>query len=391
MPILPLILFEWSIRQENVKSLKKVIIIGGGLSGLIASIELIEAHFEVILIEKKKYPFHRVCGEYISNEVLSYLQRRNMLPQRSDIPQIQTFKFTSIKGKQVEMNLDLGGFGISRYELDNHLCMMAKSLGVYVLEQTSVISVEFDHEMFKLETSNGQFLEAPLVIGAYGKNSILDKKLNRDFTQKRSPFLGVKYHIRGNHPKHEVSLHNFEGGYCGLSAIEESKFNLCYLGSRETLKKYGSISEMEEAVLCKNPFLYEIFKNSEFLFDQPEVINEFSFAPKKLIENHILMAGDAAGLITPLSGNGMAMAIHSGKILADSIKCHTTELTFNRDAIEQDYSKQWNQLFKRRLWVGRKTQKLFGSKITSELTAVTMNSLPFIGRAIMKNTHGQPF
>lgn len=370
--------------------MKEVIIIGGGLAGLISSIELASAGFSVILFEKKKYPFHRVCGEYISNEIVPYFSANDLFPDQ-ELPQIQQFELSSIRGKSLKMPLDLGGFGLSRFVLDQHLINKAIDLGVSVHEQTTILSCTFKDDKFHVETSIGRQFEANLVIGAYGKNSILDKKLSREFTSKRSPYLGVKYHVKTDAPKNMVSLHNFEGGYCGFSAIEDGKYNLCYLGSRSVLKKYGSIAEMEENVLCKNPQLKHLFKNSDFLFDKPEVINEFSFAPKKLIENHILMAGDAAGLITPLCGNGMAMAIHSGKILADLIKAYWTGDMLKRSELETAYLNEWNSLFKKRLWVGRQTQKLFGSKISSELAVGLVQSVRPLARRIMKNTHGEPF
>lgn len=289
------------------------------------------------------------------------------------------------------MPLDLGGFGISRYLLDFHLLQIALSKGVNVYEQTSILGLNFENGIFQVESSDGKCFESELVIGAYGKNSNLDRKLNRDFTNRRSPYIGVKYHIRTKAAKHQVSLHNFEGGYCGLNAVEEEKFNLCYLGSRSVLKKHGSIEAMERQVLCKNPLLKEIWQNSDFLFEKPEVINEFSFAPKKLIENHILMAGDSAGLITPLCGNGMAMAIHSGKILADLIQVYWAERQLHRGELESAYLKAWNALFKRRLWVGRQTQKLFGSPLSSELAVGLVQSVRPLARKIMKNTHGEPF
>lgn len=371
--------------------MKKIIVIGGGLAGLVSSIELSKAGFSVTLFEKKKYPFHRVCGEYISNEVLPFLRENRLLPENIDLPQISQFELSSIKGKTLRLPLDLGGFGISRFLLDQQLAEKAREMGAEIYEQTSVIDCAFHRDHFRIETSKGQFFEAEIVIGSFGKSSILDRKLNRDFTAKRSPYLGVKYHIRTEAPKNQVSLHNFNGGYCGLSAIEEDKFNLCYLASRDVLKSCGSIEEMEAEVLCKNPNLQQVWNNSDFLFDKPEVINEFSFAPKQLIENHILMAGDAAGLITPLSGNGMAMAIHSGKILADEIQKHWTEKGLIRATLESSYLERWNQLFRRRLWMGRQTQKLFGSKISSDLAVGVMNSMPSLAKAIMKNTHGQPF
>ncbi|WP_420384739.1 NAD(P)/FAD-dependent oxidoreductase [Roseivirga sp.] len=371
--------------------MKDIVIIGGGLAGLIAAIELATGDYEVSLFEKKKYPFHRVCGEYISNEVRPYLEKKQLLPSDLSLARLKRFEFSSIKGRSLQMPLDLGGFGLSRYALDFHLANKAKSLGVKVHEQTSIVSLKFTDSHFELSSSNGQQLEADVVIGAFGKRSLLDKKLNRDFARRRSPYLGVKYHIRTDFPKDQISLLNFEGGYCGISAIEDDRYNLCYLGSRDTLKQYGSIAEMEKEVLYQNPKLKSIFRNADFLFEQPEVINEFSFEPKRLIESHVLMAGDAAGLITPLCGNGMAMAIHSGKILADCIKAHYSDSGLNREAMEKEYTEHWNSLFKKRLWVGRQTQKLFGSKFTSEIAVGLMKALPPLARTIMKNTHGQPF
>ena len=54
--------------------------------------------------------------------------------------------------------------------------------------------------------------------------------------------------------------------------------------------------------------------------------------------HHILMTGDAAGMITPLCGNGMAMAIHSAKIVSDLIIKHTRQEKFSRGQLEQQYT-----------------------------------------------------
>ncbi|WP_286755237.1 NAD(P)/FAD-dependent oxidoreductase [Roseivirga sp. UBA838] len=371
--------------------MKEIVIIGGGLSGLISAIELNRAGFSVHLFEKKKYPFHRVCGEYISNEVLPYMKRSGLLPKSVEPAQINRFEFTSIKGKSLRLPLDLGGFGLSRYTLDQHLAHLAIEEGVQLIQQVGVVSCEFEEEQFRLQTSDGQKLTAPLVIGAYGKRSLLDTRLQRSFIHQKTDFLGVKYHIRTDFPRDQISLHNFEGGYCGISAIENGTYNLCYMGSRDRLKKYGSIEAMEQAVLFKNPFLRSIFLYSDFVLEKPEVINAFSFAPKKPIEKHILMAGDAAGLITPLCGNGMAMAIHSGKILSDLVAKHWPHSTLQRPLLEREYTHVWSALFRKRLWVGRQTQQLFGSAWSSELAVNAMKHLPFLAKAIMRNTHGKPF
>ena len=75
--------------------MKKVIVIGGGLGGLISSILLVRGGYHVTLIEEKKYPFHRVCGEYISNEVIPFLKRNGLYPGELSPCSISKFHLTS--------------------------------------------------------------------------------------------------------------------------------------------------------------------------------------------------------------------------------------------------------------------------------------------------------
>lgn len=366
----------------------KVIVIGGGLAGLVSSILLAKRGESVLLIEKKQYPFHRVCGEYISNEVLDFLKREDVYPDFLEMPAISQFEFSDTKGKLVRIPLDLGGFGISRFILDEWLFQKAKLYGVRVLSGIQVSAVEFNEktDKFSLSLSDLSRIEGDYVIGAFGKRSKLDKVLKRPFMLQRSPFIGVKYHLKTDFARDTVALHNFNGGYCGINAIEDGKFNLCYLGSREQLRQFGSVEEMERQVLWENPVIARIFRESQFLFEKPEVINEINFEPKKPVENHILMAGDAAGLITPLCGNGMAMAIHSGKLAAEALLSGR-----NRSEVESIYAQNWNSEFRQRLWVGRNVQRLFGAKGASVFARNLIRHVPFFAKQIIKNTHGKPF
>ena len=366
----------------------QTIIIGGGLAGLIAAHQLSKNGREVLLIEKKTYPFHRVCGEYISNEVKEFLKKEEIFPQEIGQSQITKFLLTSIKGNEAKMDLDLGGFGISRYALDFFLYQKAEAVGVKFLLQTQVEEVEFEakENRFILKLNKGNSFSADHVIGAFGKRSKVDKTMNRSFMHQRSPYIGVKYHIKTDFDQNTVALHNFEGGYCGINQVENGIFNLCYLGSKEQLRQYGNIPEMEKEVLHKNPHLKHLFQNSQFIFEKPEVINEINFSPKKPVENHVLMAGDAAGLITPLCGNGMAIAIHTGKLAAEAILQNK-----ERVSIEKQYTDQWNHFFKNRLWIGRKVQWLFGSKAVSEFSVGLIKNSTFAASQIMKRTHGEVF
>ena len=371
--------------------MKDVIIIGGGLAGLVNAICMARAGLDVLLIEKRQYPFHRVCGEYVSNEVVPFLRAIDAYPSSFDPPQIQRLALSSVTGRRVEIPLDLGGFGISRYSLDHHLYEMGKKAGAIFRLNTTVDYVSYEGDHFQVRLAKGsEVLKSRIVVGAYGKRSKLDKMLNRSFVSERSPYLAVKYHIAYDIPDDLIALHNFDGGYCGVSRVEGNKVNLCYLSHRNQLKKHKHINTLEKEVLCKNPFLATIFNEADFLFEKPLVINEISFARKNAVENHILMTGDAAGLITPLCGNGMAMAIHSAKVLSDLVLRHFNG-EISRRNLEQFYQKRWSQLFATRLLVGRKSQLLFGSGLASELAVFIMKNFRPLALAIIKNTHGKPF
>jgi flavin-dependent dehydrogenase len=368
-----------------------VIIAGGGLAGLVNAIGLARAGLQVVLVEKKHYPFHKVCGEYVSNEVLPFLHSLGVEPRKLGASTITHLQVSAPSGKRVlNAELDLGGFGLSRYVLDEHLYKMAQAAGAVCMLGKSVEKADFRDDSFEVELSDGSMLQSRVVIGAFGKRSRLDKQLNRPFINRRSPYIGVKYHLYTDFPQHLIALHNFKDGYCGVCAIENNKYNLCYLTTRDNLKKYGSIEEMEQQTLYKNPFLQEIKQSARFLYDKPEVINEISFAPKQAVEAHILMSGDTAGLITPLCGNGMAMAIHSAKILTAHIIEYFTHHR-NRQQLESNYTRQWQQVFARRLWAGRHIQQLFGSEWLSSLAVTLLQYATPATRYLMKQTHGKVF
>lgn len=203
--------------------------------------------------------------------------------------------------------------------------------------------------------------------------------------------MGVKYHVLTKHPQDLIALHNFKGGYCGISNVEDGKTNLCYLSHNDNLKRYRSIKEMEEQVLFRNPFLKSIFQNSDFLFERPETINEISFETKLPVEDHILMAGDAAGMITPLCGNGMAIAIHASKILSELVIRYCKEDNYLRHHLENDYSRAWQNQFGQRLWTGRQIQRLFGNEWTSNLAVNLALKAKPVANFLISKTHGREF
>jgi len=366
-----------------------IVIVGGGLAGLCNAIHLSKFDKKVLLIEKNNYPKHKVCGEYISNEVLPYLEFLNVNPFNFGAVKIDDFQLSTTKNKVITAKLPLGGFGISRYTLDFELYKKAKENGVEIL-QDQVININFKKDVFTVETKENNSFTSKICIGAFGKRSLLDIKFERDFIKKKSPYLGVKIHVKGNFPKNKVALHNFKGGYCGVSKVENDVINLCYITNFSSFKKHKNITDFQENVVFKNTFLKEMFQNASPIWKQPLSISQISFEPKKPVENHIIMSGDAAGMIHPLCGNGMSMAIQSAQIASKLILNYLNDKLESRKQFENLYIRQWNKQFKWRLKAGHFIAMLFRKdKIASFLLSI-LKRMPFLLPLIIKQTHGKP-
>jgi len=368
-----------------------ITIIGGGLAGLSSAIQLARKDLDILLVEKKEYPFHRVCGEYVSNEARPFLERTGIFPGHMNPPDINRLLLTSTSGRQSTIQLPLGGFGISRYSFDHFLYRTATEAGVRFLTRKYVQSINFRDDRFELKLNDQQKINCSLVIGAFGKRSLLDKTLDRPFMKRRSPYLAVKYHLKGDFPPNLIALHNFKGGYAGVCIVENELINLCYLASRNELKKLGDLRRLEEKVLMENPFLKRIFNECEFLPGYPKVINEISFESKRPVERHILMCGDAAGMIAPLCGNGMAMAIRSSCLLTPLVLKYFKSPNYHRAQLEQEYATTWNSHFNRHIRVGRSIQLLFGSRWASSLAVSLAGNFPEIAGYLVRQTHGRVF
>ena len=366
-----------------------VIVIGGGLAGLCNAIHLSKLGKKVLLIEKNEYPKHKVCGEYISNEVLPYLDFLEVNPFDLGAVKIKNFQLSTTKNNIISAKLPLGGFGISRYTLDLALAEKAKENGVTILQDT-VLDVAFLKDFFQVETKQNSIYTSKITIGAFGKRSLLDVKMQRNFIQKKSPYLGVKIHVKGNFKEDLVALHNFKGGYCGVSKVENNAINLCYITNYATFKKYKNIADFQEQVVFKNNYLKEIFHSSEAIFEKPLSISQISFETKKPVEDHVLMCGDSAGMIHPLCGNGMSMAIQSAQLASKLILNYFNGEIETRKELEKQYIRQWNRKFSLRLKAGHFIAMLFRKDTIASVLLQILKKLPFLLPIIIKQTHGKP-
>lgn len=364
----------------------QLVVIGGGLAGLCFAIDAKTKGLDVLLIEQKAYPFHKVCGEYISNEVKPYLTSLGIASTLEEAVDINQLKLSNLYGNSLQVDLPLGGFGISRYTLDNALYERAVQVGVeFIHDKVTAIEISSNNKI--IHTKNHQ-IEAQLILAAHGKRALIDKLLNRKFIAHKTPWVGIKAHFEvPDFDTSIVELHNFHGGYCGISQVENKRINLCALVHTDVFKKYSSITDFVANEMTKNRFVSDFLREANSVFEDYLAISQISFQQKTKYEEGILFIGDTAGLIHPLCGNGMAMAIHSAKIASTHVINYMIHNNF--DLLAANYKEEWRKTFQHRMKVGAVLQALL---LKPKLTNIAMRMLtqtPTLVKTIIRQTHGE--
>lgn len=365
-----------------------IIVAGGGLAGLTCAIHLAASGCSVRVIEKDTFPHHKVCGEYVSNEVLPYLDWLGVDPFSLGAVPISRLEYSDTMGNRLSTDLSLGGFGLSRYTFDKALYNRATAAGA-VFCRERITGIEQYDNGFRLATASGKAYSAAIIIGAFGKRSSIDKMMARDFMAERSPWMAVKAHYHGRHDDDVVGLHRFPGGYCGISRVENDTVNLCYLVHQDSFRRYKDLDTHREQVLGSNKVLRTFLRDAVCLFDRPLTISQVSFSRKAAVEDGILMCGDSAGLINPLCGNGMAMAIGSARIASELVRRFLSG-DISREQMEHFYAQQWRSTYGSRIRAGSGVAFLLRHTRLSGLLARAATYMPGILPAIIKRTHGTP-
>jgi flavin-dependent dehydrogenase len=354
-------------------------IIGAGIAGACLAISLAKAGKKVVVFEQKAYPAHKVCGEFLSLESVPYLKSLGLPIEDWNLPVIKQLKLTNENGYTYTRSLKLGGTGLSRYKLDFELSKLFEKNGVAFYPETKVTKVETD-----TISASGIEVKANLIVGSHGK--YVAGYLKEPVDKPAKKYVGVKYHIKGNFNAKEIALHSFNGGYCGISQVEDETFCLCYLVSADQLKKHGMIEQLERNVLYKNPYLQQIYHIAEFLWDKPLTISNIRFDKQYVSRANTLFVGDAVGSISPLSGNGMSIAASSAYLLADII--------LNNDNVQQIkalYNEQWDKQFGSRVGRAKLLNRIMLNPASHLWTLRLFNRLPYVADRVINAMQGKPF
>ena len=281
-----------------------LIVAGGGPAGCACAITAARAGAKVLLLEKDRFPRHKVCGEFVSPESLELLEWLLGGQCFQDRPEIGAARIFSLR-KTISLPISPTAKSIPRYELDAELLRAARRAGAHAEEEMAVLEV-MAGTVCKVRTRNQTFT-AKATVNASGRWS----QLTRHPAKNPARWIGLKGHFRESQAPNSVDLYFFAGGYCGVQPVSEDSVNACAMVRADVARSL-------EEVLSMHPDLRRRSANWSPLFS-PISTSPLYFRQPRTESEGMLLAGDAAAFIDPFAGDGISLAMHGGTLAAESL------------------------------------------------------------------------
>jgi menaquinone-9 beta-reductase len=344
----------------------EVAIIGAGPAGSTLAALLASRGVDVTLFDKEAFPRDKLCGEFLSYDALPILEPLGVLDaiDRAGAPRIERCRV--VGARTYEFDFPHPARGVSRFFFDDLLVRTAIARGAKV--RTEAVS---------------ELPRARVIVGAWGRWGRFDQQLARSFVNTRDRNFGFKRHYHGAHA--DIALYSFGRGYLGVNAVEGGITNICGLVHASRLAGHkGRWDAFVEQLRAEEPRIEELYSRHEpaqehFLSSEPVI-----FRARSAVEGGVFMIGDASGVLDPLTGNGMAMAIQSALLVAPRV-LRLLENPSRRADIENDYRHAHRAFFGSRIAWSRRVAALLSRPRLLDAALATVRAKS-IGAALLRRT-----
>lgn len=383
------------------------IIIGGGPAGTSTAIRLAGRGVRVLVLEEKRMPRGKLCGEFITPESFPTLKRLGVMNRMLDegAQKITQLSLVVFDGKTVRTPIAQmseiadWAMSLSRARFDQVLFERAREVGATCLESMAVKQCLIDdgnaHGVEAMSLAEGRTVkfEAPLIIDASGRNSrLMVGRSERVAGQRGSRLYALKGHLTGVEGINEqVELYFFPQGYGGLSLIENGLVNLCFIANEHTFKSSGGNAEkiIEHSIM--NNRLARNRLGQAQVAGKWFIVGPLVFGRRRLSQNGVLAVGDASGMIDPFTGTGIQIALRTGELAAeaiiaslDSVKGQSTRGIF-QDILARYGAAYEAEFGKRMRWAGLLRKVAFSTGIANFMASVLAVS-PGLARKVLLAT-----
>lgn len=374
--------------------MRDVVIVGAGLAGSSLATVLSGLGWDVLLLERRHLPQHKVCGEFLSPESQASLWALGLYDTVAALHPVPMGRARLItpQGRSMEVALPGPAWGVSRFALDLALANAASRAGAEVQMGVTVTEVTPGEQGYSIAWRSEQqqtTVQAQSVIVACGRHPVAALRPRSEQTVIEQTHVGVKCHYRNIRMPSQVELYLFSGGYVGLAPVEDGQVNLCLLATRDAFTRAGaSIDGLLAAIVRWNPALQQRLAGGQIVPETKLAVAPVDTERPATPWEGLARVGDAVTMIPPLCGDGMAMALRSAELCAP-LAHDFLRGRLSLAAWETDYRRAWHAEFDQPLRTGRRLQPLLTMAGVADGLLMLGNLLPFLSTYLVKATRGR--
>lgn len=293
------------------------IIAGGGPAGLSAAVTLARGGGQPILIERHARTPDQLCGGFLSWRTLESLEKLGIDPNRLGGHAITRVAFF-IGTKSRTAALPHFGMGLSRRRLDSMLLEAAQDAGADVRRGIALSNAEPNG---RVRLADGQVMTADALFLATGKYELRGVKRPVE-RAVADPWIGLRYRIMASRRLNRtidgtIEMHLFRHGYAGFLLQEEGAANLCLAVRRSRLSQAGGHPlQLLTDIAAESPALADRL-SGEALPDEADAVSRVPYGWRmRTGQAGLFRIGDQAAVIPSLAGEGIGIALASGRAAA---------------------------------------------------------------------------
>ena len=351
-----------------------IVVIGGGPAGSIASGILAKKGYNVVVLEKEKFPRNTV-GESI---IPTFWKFTDLIDASEDIENEGFLQKTggSVSWEGKARIVSFKSFGIERKALhverdrfDQILLNKVKELGAQVLEGMKVTSIDNsnpEEAIVKYTNSKDQEpyqIKAKYVIDASGQQAIFSKQNRSRILDKDFGFQAVwGYFDKSNFYDKNLNIRTFKERYDhgGMTAVSEignwgwswkimlrEKVSVGIILSKEHQSSFkaggATLEERFDSFSKEIPLIGNMLSESNLISGSVKSMRDYAYQSTDLVYGNCFLAGDAAAFVDPISSEGVPVSMYGGYLAAWAVsnslkKPHRKE--FYKNTFAQEYDKR---------------------------------------------------